>query len=181
MSKKNKLWCNIILKNNDIYLKIHYNTTEIKLKDIIVYVLNYENNDYVINPLLTVSTKSLKHILKKFGFTQLEIETVETIHRFGVVDYSDLSLTLKDNPNKKPNLSINEYLNLKNPLQKEIYELLPKKYKLQHKLNFIAHLLRTYKHTIIQATAAAYIENSQSVTTNNIDDIINLLQEYITL
>lgn len=64
MSKQNKLWCNVILKNNDIYLKIHYNTTEIKLKDITVYVLNYENNDYVINPLLTVSTKSLKHILK---------------------------------------------------------------------------------------------------------------------
>lgn len=174
MNKQNKLCCNVILKNNDIYLKLYYDTTEIKLIDAIVYVLNYENNEYEID-MMGTSTESLKSTLKKFGFTQLEIETIDKIRRFDVVDYSDLSLTLKDNPDETPKLSVDEYLKLENPLQKNRYELIPKQDALQHKLNFIAHLLITYKHTVIQATATT-TENSQTVTTNDIDTIITLLR-----
>lgn len=175
MNKQNKLCCNVILKNNNIYLKLYYNTHEIKLKDIIVYVLDYENNEYVINPLLTVSKKTFRNILKKFGITDLEIDTVETIRRYDVVDPIDLVLKSKDNPDEIPKLSVDEYLKLENPLQKNHYELTPKPDALQHKLNFIAHLLKTYKHTVIQATATT-TKNSQTVTTNDIDTIITLLR-----
>lgn len=64
MTKQNKLCCNVILKNNDIYLKLYYDTTEIKLIDAIVYVLNYENNEYEID-MMGTSTESLKSTLKK--------------------------------------------------------------------------------------------------------------------
>ena len=129
----------------------------------------------VINPLLTISKKTFRNILKKFGITDLEIDTVETIRRYDVVDPIDLVLKSKDNPDEIPKLSVDEYLKLENPLQKNHYELTPKPDALQHKLNFIAHLLKTYKHTVIQATATT-TKNSQTVTTNDIDTIITLLR-----
>lgn len=105
----------------------------------------------------------------------MEIDTIETIRRYDVVDPIDLVLKSKDNPDEIPKLSVDEYLKLENPLQKNRYELIPKQDALQHKLNFIAHLLQTYKHTIIQAKATT-TENSQTVTTNDINTIITLLR-----
>lgn len=184
MNKQDKLCCNINLKNNDVYLKLYYNTHEIKLKDIIVYILEYKNNEYIIDPLSTASNKIFKSILKRFGLTQLEIEIIETIHRYDVVDYSDLTLKLKNNPDKKPKLSVDEYLKLNDPLQKDLYELIPKKDAIQHKLNFIAHLLKAYKHTIIKAKAIkitnmhskAYGDIIRTTGYNDVSDIDNIIK-----
>lgn len=184
MNKQDKLCCNIILKNNDVCLRLYYNTHEIKLKDIIIYILEYKNNEYIIDSLSTASNKIFKSILKKFGLTQLEIEIIETIHRYDVVDYNDLILKLKDNPDEIPKLSINEYLKLNDPLQKNIYALKPKQDALQHKLNFIAHLLKAYKYTIIKANAVkitnihskAYDNIIRTTKYNNISDIDNIIK-----
>lgn len=103
------------------------------------------------------------------------------------MDYSDLILKLKDNSDKKPTLSVKEYLKLNDPLQKNLYNLTPKKNAIRHKLNFIAHLLKTYKHTIIKANAVkitnihskAYdniIRTTKYNAINNIDNIIKLLR-----
>lgn len=175
MNKQNKLCCNVILKNNNIYLKLYYNTHEIKLKDIIIYVLDYENNEYVINPLLTVSKKTFRNILKKFGITDLEIDIIEMIRKYEVVDPIDLILKYKDAPDEVPKLSVDEYLKLEDPLQQNLYKLIPKQNALQHKLNFIAHLLKTYKHTVMQAVATK-TNSSNTIVANNVDDIINLLK-----
>lgn len=171
-----KLCCNIMLKNNDVYLKLYYNTHEIKLKDIIIYILEYKNNEYIIDPLSTASNKLFKSTLKKFGFTDLEIDIVKTVRKYDVVDPIDLTLQSKNNPDKIPKLSIDEYLKLEDPLQQNLYKLIPKQDALQNKLNFIAHLLRTYNHTVIQAVATK-TDNLQTVVENNIDDIIKLLEE----
>lgn len=184
MNKQDKLYCDIILKNNDVGLKLYYNTIEPKLKGLIIYVVNCQNNEYTINPLSTASKKIFKSILKKFGLTQLEIEIIETIHQYDVVDYSDLILKLKDNSDKEPTLSVKEYLKLNNPLQKGLYNLTPKKDAIQHKLNFIAHLLKTYKHTIIKATAIkitnihskAYGNIIRTTKYNDISDIDNIIK-----
>lgn len=176
MNKHEKIYCKAILKNNDISLELYYNTHEIRLKEIIIFILSRQNNEYVIDPMGTASTKSLKSTLKNFGFTQLEIETVEKIHRFEVVDYSDLVLQYKDTPDEIPKMSVDEYLKLEDPLQKNPYKLIPKPNALQHKLNFIAHLLKTYKYTVTQAVATK-TDNSQTVVANNVDDIIKLLKE----
>ena len=176
MKKYKKIYCNIILKNNGVYLKLYYNTHEIKLMDIIIYILTPKNNEYIIDPLLNTSRKTFKSTLKKFGFTDLEINTVEMIRRYDVVDPMDLVLKSKDNPDEIPKISVDEYLKLEDPLQKNIYELTPKQDALQHKLNFIAHLLKTYKHTIIQAVATK-TDSSHTVVVNDIDDITNLLEK----
>lgn len=176
MNKHEKIYCKAILKNNDISLELYYNTHEIRLKEIIIFILSRQNNEYVIDPISTASTKSRKSTLKKFGFTQLEIETIEKIHRFEVVDYSDLVLQYKDTPDEIPKMSVDKYLKLEDPLQKNLYELIPKPNALQHKLNFIAHLLKTYKHTVTQAIATK-TDSSQTVVANNVDDIIKLLKE----
>lgn len=176
MNKQDKLCCNINLKNNDVCLKLYYNTHEIKLKDIIIYILEYKNNEYIIDPLSTASNKIFKSILKRFGLTQLEIEIIETIRKYDVVDYSDLILKSKDNPDEMPKLSVDEYLKLEDPLQQNLYKLIPKQNALQHKLNFIAHLLKTYKHTVMQAVATK-TNSSNTVVANSVDDIINLLEK----
>lgn len=175
MNKQDKLCCNINLKNNDVCLKLYYNTHEIKLKDVIIYILEYKNNEYIIDPLSTASNKIFKSILKRFGLTQLEIEIIETIRRYDVVDPMNLVLKSKNNPDEMPKLSVDEYLKLNDPLQKNIYKLIPKQNALQHKLNFIAHLLKTYKHTVMQAIATK-TNSSNTVVANNVDDIINLLK-----
>lgn len=46
---------------------------------------------------------------------------------------------------------------------------------MQHKLNFIANLLKTYKHTVMQAVATK-TNSSNTVVANDVDDIINLLK-----
>lgn len=91
------------------------------------------------------------------------------------MDPIDLILKYKDAPDEVPKLSVDEYLKIEDPLQQNLYKLIPKQDALQHKLNFIAHLLKTYKHTVIQAVATK-TNNSQTVVVNNIDDIINLLK-----
>ena len=153
MNKQDKLYCDILLKNNDVGLKLYYNTIEPKLIGLRIYIVNCQNNEYIIDPLSTASNTIFKSVLKRFGLTQLEIEIIETIYRYDVVDPMDLVLKSKDNPDEIPKLSVNEYLKLNDPLQKNIYALKPKQDALQHKLNFIAHLLKTYKHTIVKATA----------------------------
>ena len=142
--------------------------------EIIIFILNRKNNEYVIDPLITIS--EYRKYLKKFGFTQLEIKTIEKIHRFEVVDYSDLVLKSKDTPDEIPKMSVDEYLKLEDHLQQNLYKLIPKQNALQHKLNFIAHLLKTYKHTVIQAVATK-TDSSQTIVANNVDDIIKLLKE----
>lgn len=106
----------------------------------------------------------------------MEIDIIEMIRKYEVVGPIDLILKYKDTPNEVPKLSVDEYLKLNDPLQKNLYELIPKQDALQHKLNFIAHLLKTYKHTVIQAVATK-TDSSQTVVVNNIDDIIKLLKE----
>lgn len=174
MKKQNKLYCKATLKNNDIYLRIYYNTHEIKLMDVIVYILTPKNNEYIIDPLINTS-RTTKSTLKKFGFTNLDVDIIEMIRQYDVVDSMDLILKSKDNPDEIPKLSVDEYLKLNDHLQKNRYELKPKQDALQHKLNFIAHLLKTYKHTVIQAVATK-TDSSETVVANNIDDIINLLK-----
>ena len=174
MKHNTKLYCKAILKNNDVSLQLYYNTHEIRLKEIIIFILSRKNNEYIIDPLLTIS--EYRKYLKKFGFTNLEIDIIEMIHKYEVVDPIDLILTYKDTPNEVPKLSVDEYLKLEDPLQQNLYKLIPKQYALQHKLNFIAHLLKTYKHTVIQAVATK-TNSSQTVVVNNIDDIIKLLKE----
>lgn len=175
MTHNTKLYCKATLKNNNVSLQLYYNTHEIRLKDIIIYILEYKNNEYIIDPLSTASNKIFKSILKRFGLTQLEIEIIETIRRYDVVDPMDLVLKYKDTPDEIPKISVNEYLKLEDPVQQNLYELIPKQDALQNKLNFIAHLLKTYKHTIIQAVATK-TDSSHTVVTNNVDDIINLLK-----
>lgn len=155
MKKQNKLYCKATLKNNDIYLRLYYNTHEIKLMDVIVYILTPKNNEYIIDPLINTS-RTTKSTLKKFGFTNLDVDIIEMIRQYDVVDSMDLILKSKDNPDEIPKLSVDEYLKLNDHLQKNRYELKPKQDALQHKLNFIAHLLKTYKHTVIQAVATKY-------------------------
>lgn len=174
MKKQNKLYCKATLKNNDIYLRLYYNTHEIKLMDVIVYILTPKNNEYIIDPLINTS-RTTKSTLKKFGFTNLDVDIIEMIRQYDVVDSMDLILKSKDNPDEIPKLSVDEYLKLNDHLQKNRYELKPKQDALQHKLNFIAHLLKTYKHTVIQAVATK-TDSSETVVANNIDDIINLLK-----
>lgn len=174
MKKQNKLYCKATLKNNDIYLRLYYNTHEIKLMDAIVYILTPKNNEYIIDPLINTS-RTTKSTLKKFGFTNLDVDIIEMIRQYDVVDSMDLILKSKDNPDEIPKLSVDEYLKLNDHLQKNRYELKPKQDALQHKLNFIAHLLKTYKHTVIQAVATK-TDSSETVVANNIDDIINLLK-----
>lgn len=176
MNKHEKIYCKAILKNNDVSLQLYYNARAIELKDIIIYILEYKNNEYIIDPLTNVSKKTVRSTLKKFGFTDLEIKIVETLRKYDVVDPMDLTLQSKDNPDEIPKLSIDEYLKLENPLQKNRYKLIPKPNALQHKLNFIAHLLKTYKHTVTRAVATK-TDSSQTIVTNNVDDIINLLKE----
>lgn len=175
MNKQDKLYCDILLKNNAVGLKLYYNTIEPKLIGLRIYVVNCQNNKYIIDPLSTASNKIFKSILKRFGLTQLEIEIIETIHRYDVVDPMDLVLKSKENPDEIPKLSVDEYLKLEDPLQQNLYKLIPKQNALQHKLNFIAHLLKTYKHTVMQAVATK-TNSSNTVVANNVDDIINLLK-----
>lgn len=176
MNKHEKIYCKASLKNNHVSLQLYYNTHEIRIKDIIIYILEYKNNEYIIDPLSTASNKIFKSILKRFGLTQLEIEIIETIRRYDVVDPMDLVLKSKDDPDEIPKLSVDEYLKLEDPLQQNLYKLIPKQNALQHKLNFIAHLLKTYKHTVMQAVATK-TNSSQTIVANNIDDIINLLEK----
>lgn len=173
MNKHEKIYCKAILKNNDVSLQLYYNTHEIRLKEIIIFILSRKNNEYIIDPLITIS--EYRKYLKKFGFTDLEIDIIEMIPKYEVVDPIDLILKYKDAPDEIPKLSVDEYLKLTNPLQQNLYELIPKQNALQHKLNFIAHLLKTYKHTVTQAVATK-TDSSQTVGVNNIDDIINLLK-----
>lgn len=173
MNKHEKIYCKAILKNNDVSLQLYYNTHEIRLKEIIIFILSRKNNEYIIDPLLTIS--EYRKYLKKFGFTDLEIDIIEMIPKYEVVDPIDLILKYKDAPDEVPKLSVDEYLKLEDPLQQNLYKLIPKQDALQHKLNFIAHLLKTYKHTVIQAVATK-TNSSQTVVVNNIDDIINLLK-----
>ena len=173
MNKHEKIYCKAILKNNDVSLQLYYNTHEIRLTEIIIFILSRKNNEYIIDPLLTIS--EYRKYLKKFGFTDLEIDIIEMIRKYEVVDPIDLILKSKDNPDEMPKLSVDEYLKLEDPLQQNLYKLIPKQNALQHKLNFIAHLLKTYKHTIMQAVATK-TNNSNTVVANNIDDIINLLK-----
>lgn len=142
--------------------------------DVIVYILTPKNNEYIIDPLINTS-RTTKSTLKKFGFTNLDVDIIEMIRQYDVVDSMDLILKSKDNPDEIPKLSVDEYLKLNDHLQKNRYELKPKQDALQHKLNFIAHLLKTYKHTVIQAVATK-TDSSETVVANNIDDIINLLK-----
>lgn len=174
MKHNTKLYCKAILKNNDVSLQLYYNTHEIRLKEIIIFILNRKNNEYTIDPLVTIS--EYRKYLKKFGFTDLEIDIIEMIRKYEVVDPIDLILKYKDTPNEVPKLSVDEYLKLNDPLQKNLYELKPKQDALQHKLNFIAHLLKAYKHTVIQAVATK-TDSSQTIVANNVDDIIKLLKE----
>lgn len=173
MKHNTKLYCKAILKNNDVSLQLYYNTHEIRLKEIIIFILSRKNNEYIIDPLITIS--EYRKYLKKFGFTDLEIDIIEMIPKYEVVDPIDLILKYKDAPDEVPKLSVDEYLKLEDPLQQNLYKLIPKQDALQHKLNFIAHLLKTYKHTVIQAVATK-TDSSQTVVVNNIDDIINLLK-----
>lgn len=173
MHKHEKIYCKATLKNNDVSLQLYYNTHEIRLTEIIIFILSRKNNEYIIDPLLTIS--EYRKYLKKFGFTDLEIDIIEMIRKYEVVGPIDLILKYKDTPNEVPKLSVDEYLKLEDPLQQNLYKLIPKQDALQHKLNFIAHLLKTYKHTVIQAVATK-TDSSQTVVVNNIDDIINLLK-----
>lgn len=173
MNKHEKIYCKAILKNNDVSLQLYYNTHEIRLIEIIIFILSRKNNEYIIDPLITIS--EYRKYLKKFGFTDLEIDIIEMIPKYEVVNPIDLILKYKDAPDEIPKLSVDEYLKLNDPLQQNLYELIPKQDALQHKLNFIAHLLKTYKHTVIQAVATK-TDSSQTVVVNNIDDIINLLK-----
>lgn len=173
MNKHEKIYCKAILKNNDVSLQLYYNTHEIRLKEIIIFILSRKNNEYIIDPLITIS--EYRKYLKKFGFTDLEIDLIEMIHKYEVVDPIDLILKYKDAPDEVPKLSVDEYLKLEDPLQQNIYKLIPKQNALQHKLNFIAHLLKAYKHTVVQAVATK-TDSSHTIRVNNIDDIINLLK-----
>lgn len=175
MNKHEKIYCKAILKNNHISLQLYYNTMAPEITGPRIYVLNYENNEYIIDVFSTASNKIFKSILKRFGLTQLEIEIIETIRRYDVVDYSDLILKSKDNPDEMPKLSVDEYLKLEDTLQQKLYKLIPKQNALQHKLNFIAHLLKTYKHTVMQAVATK-TNSSNTIVANNVEDIINLLK-----
>ena len=174
MKHNTKLYCKAILKNNDVSLQLYYNTHEIRLKEIIIFILSRKNNEYIIDPLITIS--EYRKYLKKFGFANLEIDIIEMISKYKVVDPIDLILTYKDTPNEVPKLSVDEYLKLEDPLQQNLYKLIPKQNALQHKLNFIADLLKTYKHTVIQAVATK-TNSSNTVVANNVDDIIKLLKE----
>lgn len=173
MNKHEKIYCKAILKNNDVSLQLYYNTHEIRLTEIIIFILSRKNNEYIIDPLLTIS--EYKKYLKKFGFTDLETDIIEIIRKYEVVDPIDLILKYKDAPDEVPKLSVDEYLKMEDPLQQNLYKLIPKQNALQHKLNFIAHLLKTYKHTIMQAVATK-TNSSNTVVANNVDDIINLLK-----
>ena len=173
MNKHEKIYCKTILKNNDVSLQLYYNTHEIRLTEIIIFILSRKNNEYIIDPLLTIS--EYRKYLKKFGFTDLEIDIIEMIRKYEVVDPIDLILKYKDAPDEVPKLSVDEYLKLEDPLQQNLYKLIPKQNALQHKLNFIAHLLKTYKHTVIQAVATK-TDSSQTIVANNVEDIINLLK-----
>ena len=175
MNKHEKIYCKAILKNNDISLQLYYNTMVTEIKGPRLYVLNYQNNEYIIDVFSTASNKIFKSILKRFGLTQLEIEIIETIRKYDVVDPMDLVLKSKENPDEIPKLSVDEYLKLEDPLQQNLYTLIPKQNALQHKLNFIAHLLKTYKHKVMQAVATK-TNSSNTVMANNVDDIINLLK-----
>lgn len=174
MNKHEKIYCKAILKNNDVSLQLYYNTHEIRLTEIIIFILSRKSNEYIIDPLITIS--EYRKYLKKFGFTDLEIDIIEMIRKYEVVDPIDLILKYKDAPDEIPKLSVDEYLKLNDPLQKNLYELKPKQDALQHKLNFIAHLLKAYKHTVIQAVATK-TDSSQTIVANNVDDIIKLLKE----
>ena len=173
MHKHEKIYCKATLKNNDVSLQLYYNTHEIRLTEIIIFILSRKNNEYIIDPLITIS--EYRKYLKKFEFTDLEIDIIEMIPKYEVVDPIDLILKYKDTPDEVPKLSVDEYLKLEDPLQQNLYKLIPKQDALQHKLNFIAHLLKTYKHTVIQAVTTK-TNSSQTVVINNIDDIINLLK-----
>ena len=175
MNKHEKIYCKAILKNNDVSLQLYYNTMAPEINGPRLYVLNYQNNEYIIDVFSTASNKIFKSILKRFGLTQLEIEIIEKIRKYNVVDPMDLVLKSKDNPDEIPKLSVDEYLKLEDPLQQNLYTLIPKQNALQHKLNFIAHLLKTYKHTVMQAVATK-TNSSNTVVANNVDDIINLLK-----
>ena len=173
MNKHEKIYCKAILKNNHVSLQLYYNTHEIRLTEIIIFILSRKNNEYIIDPLLTIS--EYRKYLKKFGFTDLEIDIIEMIHKYEVVDPIDLILKYKDAPDEVSKLSLDEYLKIEDPLQKNLYDLKPKQNAMQHKLNFIADLLKTYKHTVMQAVATK-TNSSNTVVANNVDDIINLLK-----
>ena len=70
----------------------------------------------------------------------LQLNYLEMIRKYEVVGPIDLILKYKDAPDEIPKLSVDEYLKLNDPLQQNLYELIPKQNALQHKLNFIAHL-----------------------------------------
>ena len=97
------------------------------------------------------------------------------IRKYEVVYTIYLILKYKDATDEVPKLSVDEYLKMEDPLQKNLYELIPKQNAMQHKQNFIADLLKTYKHTVIQAIATK-TNSSNTVVANNVDDIINLLK-----
>ena len=174
MNKHEKIYCKAILKNNHVSLQLYYNTHEIRLTEIIIFILSRKNNEYIIDPLITIS--EYRKYLKKFGFTDLEIDIIEMIRKYEVVDPIDLILKYKDAPDEVTKLSVDEYLKLEDPLQQNLYTLIPKQNALQHKLNFIAHLLKTYKHTVMQAVATK-TNSSNTLVANNVDDIIKLLKE----
>lgn len=105
----------------------------------------------------------------------MEIDIIEMIRKYEVVDPIDLILKYKDAPDEVPKLSVDKYLKMEDPLQQNLYKLIPKQNALQHKLNFITHLLKTYNHTVMQAIATK-TNSSNTVVANNVDDIINLLK-----
>lgn len=72
MKKQNKLYCKATLKNNDIYLRLYYNTHEIKLMDVIVYILTPKNNEYIIDPLINTS-RTTKSTLTKIHLIYIMI------------------------------------------------------------------------------------------------------------
>ena len=47
MNKYEKIYCKTILKNNDVSLQLYYNTHEIRLTEIIIFILSHKNNEYI--------------------------------------------------------------------------------------------------------------------------------------
>ena len=56
----------------------------------------------------------------------MEIDIIEMIHKYEVVDPIDLILKYKDAPDEVPKLSVDEYLKMEDPLQQNLYKLIPK-------------------------------------------------------
>ena len=54
----------------------------------------------------------------------MEIDIIEIIRKYEVVDPIDLVLQYKDTPDEIPKLSVDEYLKLEDPLQQNLYKLI---------------------------------------------------------